>query len=476
MKNTYLSMLLAGALSLASCENFLDQTPRHQHTLESAVIDYESAKNIVNGIYSTFVNKNLGGDFYLRLASQSGVHKYNSNEVFYFEDVKSDNTNLSSSWQAFYITVNAANAAIIGLEALDVSLLPSAKEKNRLIAESKCLRGFVNLQLFWAWGHFWAEGSDPYGLLYRDELSDLSNLQVKRLNVEESYAKILEDLDFAIMHLDDFRSSRYVSKQFAQAMKVKLLLNRGWDGDYAIALDLVQQIKTGAPSKFHLEGDLEKLYNEAWDSPEVLFTRFLPDKGGHSARTYSEFGYSYACVYNGEMRDIPQDWFENDPRYMVLMDSVRAPETWDTSKKWAIEKLCHRGRVDGPNDPYATYYFKYNELYLLEAELKYHLNPSDIAGALAPLNELRAQITNPVLAPLSAASADEFEEVLFKEILMFSFFENGNEWFASLRLKKDGKTWLEVLKSDVNVVTNRRSWPIPDAEMKTNKLMEQNPY
>lgn len=474
MKNTYLSMLLAGALSLASCDNFLDQAPRHQHTLETAVTDYESAKNIVNGIYSKLSSSTLSGTHFMKLSAQSGVYMHF--EANYTENLKAEDSGLSGTWSSLYGVINAANAAVLGLDALDGSFYPSEKEKNRLLAEAKCIRGFINTNLFWSWGHFWAEGSDPYGLLYRDKLADLSNLQVKRLNVEESYAKILEDLDYAIAYLGDFTSSRYVSKQFAQAVKAKLLLNRGWDGDYAVALDLVQQIKAEAPSKFHIEGDLEKLYNESWDSPEVLFARYLPEKGGYSARTYSEFGYSYDCIYNAKMRYIPQDWFDNDPRYMVLMDSVRAPETWDTSKKWAIEKLCHRGRVDGPNDPYATYYFKYNELYLLEAELKYHLNPSDIAGALAPLNELRAQITNPVLEPLAVTSADEFEEVLFKEILMFSFLENGNEWFASLRLKKDGRTWLEVLKSDVNVITNRRSWPIPDAEMKTNQLMEQNPY
>ena len=46
----YLILFLAGIL--ASCEDFLDQSPKYNLTLENAVTDYNGAKNIINGMYS----------------------------------------------------------------------------------------------------------------------------------------------------------------------------------------------------------------------------------------------------------------------------------------------------------------------------------------------------------------------------------------------------------------------------------------
>ena len=46
----YLLLLLAGIF--ASCDDFLDQSPKYNLTLENAVTDYNGAKNIINGMYS----------------------------------------------------------------------------------------------------------------------------------------------------------------------------------------------------------------------------------------------------------------------------------------------------------------------------------------------------------------------------------------------------------------------------------------
>lgn len=51
----YLILFLAGIL--ASCEDFLDQSPKYNLTLENAVTDYNGAKNIINGMYSVIANR-----------------------------------------------------------------------------------------------------------------------------------------------------------------------------------------------------------------------------------------------------------------------------------------------------------------------------------------------------------------------------------------------------------------------------------
>lgn len=86
-----------------------------------------------------------------------------------------------------------------------------------------------------------------YGILYRDKMSNLSNLQVSRLSVGESYTKIFEDLDDAIANMPDFTTSRYLSRQMAQVIKAKILLYRGVmrgsTQDLKDALILVETVK-----------------------------------------------------------------------------------------------------------------------------------------------------------------------------------------------------------------------------------------
>lgn len=479
-QNLYIVILLIGLFS--ACDDFLDQGPRYNLTLENAVTDYNGAKNIVNGMYSVVAkSSNFGGELAGRWASQAGVWNYNT--ANYGMTYKEGSNDFSSIWQSWYGLVNAANAAVAGLTGLDVKNYPSAEVKEALVAEARCMRGWAFSNLFWMYGRWWDADDSPYGILYRDQMANLNNLQVGRVSVGESYQRIFEDLDAAILHMPDFTTPRYLSKQMAQLLKAKLLLNRGTmrnsTDDLKAALTLVTEVKQKAPSAWKMEPNMAKMYEEGWNSQEVLWTRYM---GDITNCAWSEFIYSYGVGYNNTYYDIVNGWLKEDPRYAVVMDSVRAPETWDTKKVWALKKLYHGGRNDTPNAPYTAYYFRYAELYLMEAELKARLDDYSVADALAPLNEMRSKRTNPVLPALDASSKKGLLKLIFKEICMEQFLENGSEYFASLRFTNDtdtspaqNKPWIYTLKQDVNFTENQYCWPIPENERIKNKEAIQNP-
>lgn len=56
MKKIYFIIALIAGTSFSSCEDFLNQVPEHELVQENAVIDYNSAKNIVNGMYSNYAS------------------------------------------------------------------------------------------------------------------------------------------------------------------------------------------------------------------------------------------------------------------------------------------------------------------------------------------------------------------------------------------------------------------------------------
>ena len=51
---------------LSSCDDFLTEEPVHKQTLENAVVDYDGAQNIINGMYAslTLGSGTSGSDFF----------------------------------------------------------------------------------------------------------------------------------------------------------------------------------------------------------------------------------------------------------------------------------------------------------------------------------------------------------------------------------------------------------------------------
>ena len=81
---------------------------------------------------------------------------------------------------------------------------------------------------------------------------------------------------------------------------------------------------------------------------------------------------------------------------------------------------------------YATYAFRFAELYIMKAELLARTNPSDISGALAPLNEMRAKYTNPVMTAITGITTQQqLMDAIYKEYVVTLFMENESPWFAS---------------------------------------------
>lgn len=483
MKAKILYML--AVFALGSCSEFLDEVPRHNLTMENAVKDYNGAQNVLNGMYSdlTYIYApDLGGTLSLTLAAQGGFYRnYPENYNMSYREGDKDQ---ESTWSSFYTVVNSANAAYTGIDRLNESLFPTPGTKKAMLAEARCMRAWAFANLFWLYGYWWAEDDSPYGIIWRDEMANLKNLQCPRLTVGDSYRKIFEDLDDAIRNMPDFTTSRYLSKQMAQVLKAKMLLYRGAmrgsQADLREALDLVDEVKTTAPAEFEMEEDITQMYEQGWDSKEVLWARYLGDSRNIST---AEPAYAQIIGNRNTYYEIANDWLKSDERYVYVMDSVRGPSSWSDEKVWAPVKLYHQGPVTSPNAPYTVYYFRKAELYLMEAELKARLESEyTVADALKPLNEMRSKRVVPRLPRLEITTRPELLRAIFKEIWAEQFLENGSEYFASLRFVNDtdasaaqNKPWIYTLKPDVNFTEKQYCWPIPEKEMESNYAAEQNP-
>lgn len=480
---------------IISCKKFLDEAPLHSLVGENAITNYATGQAAIGGVYASFENDNWAGALYTSYSSKSGFVNFNVTDYNLTYTQAAPSFSALGIWSQFYKSLNAANFAINGIGALSNDQVPSEQDKNALIAEGRCLRAWINANILWSFGHWWGDDADKFGILYRDASVDLSNVQQARLTVGDSYKKIYEDLDFAIANLEDFTTSRHVSKQFAKVLKAKLLLIRGGynntAADLQSSLSLVNDVLANHPGTFAMESDLNDVYKNSWDSKECLFARYLEDDGyrnysGGYYYTYylSQIGGTTLPLAPGAQAtaglQFGLDWFMTDPRWDIATGPVRAAEPWDNTMRWTFKKLARLGQYAGhqtsdPNaEKYAAYYFRFSELYLMKAELLARTGAS-VSDAISPINTMRAMRTAQSFPALAPTSKDDLMDMIFKEIFLENFMENGSEFFAAARFQHIGQPWIVTIKGGLALQADKLCWPIPDPEMVNNLLMVQNP-
>lgn len=499
-----------------SCEKFLDEEPKYEYSYDQAVTNYKNAISVVNGLYSYLQENYLGPNYYPNFASQGGFSDFYSS-LLYGTNTP-DAYNMKNTWKTFYKAINAANIAIYALENLADEKYPSVEVKNELIAEARMLRAWWYTHLMWSFTRWWDDDDSKYGLLYREGISTIDGEQLARITVGESYEKIFADIDFAIENLPVFTDQFHVSQLLAKALKAKIYLYRGKAGDYQAALTLVDDVINTAPGSIHMEDEMGifpetfdysgttynetsfdqnksrmgALYANSWDSPENIFVRYLENDGRRSGKSS---GYAYYLItasssstLDASLTSIALGMMDeefNKYRKEVFLGWSLYPSSspYYQRPRYVVEKLSRKSRYVDDAQKWAVYFLRYSELLLMQAELRLRTNPSDITNGLAPLNLMRQNRGEVMVGGVverflpdvdpTALTYQEAMDILFKEYFLELGFENGSEWFATLRFETNGHLWINELNP--NIDENRYCWAIPADETRANMLCEQNP-
>lgn len=498
MKNKIL-LLLSTVLIFASCDEFLNETPRHMWESQTAVSTYEGAEAAVNGIYAVaFYQDYIGTELHMLNTSQSGL--MNTNAAAYNFTSQQANSP-ANPWKTFYQGINAANLAISEIPKVGEGEFPTSTRKEELIAEARFLRGWFHSNIMLTYCYWWSEEeSSPYGLLYKGEVTTPDNAYGGRLTVGESWEKIFDDIDYGIEHMSKtFTTPRRVSLIFAKAWKAKLLMIRG---EYEDALDLVQDCLDALPAAgIAIQADMAEHFKQSWDSKENILVKYINDDG---ARVNNAGGYlpmqlitlaGTKCT-DSQGNEITQEeadcglkygleWMQADPRWKIVTGKARHYSATDNTYYWTWTKLYRQGKYLAetsaqPDDKFAIYFMRVPELYIMKAECLAHTGAS-IADAIAPINQMRAQRTNPVLPALEPATEQEMWDAIFQEYVKELILENGCEFWASMRIMKDGVTYMEHMKTTVTsgyeYDPTKLQFAIPNGEVMYNPSLEgmQNP-
>lgn len=485
--------IIGGLLSMmtlvSSCDDKLSALPTQSKVDGNLIVDQKSAEYALNGIYYQYAQ--CGVDNYsiestgcsslyeIYPANVAGVIDYYQGP--YMFEVHGGSAYESYSnyiWYPFYQQLTAANSVISQVEEAPDSWF-SGERKSEIIAEARFMRALIHYNVLRMFGYYWDINS-PYGAILRMEHTTSHNLSKARSTVKETYEAIMDDLKYAIEYMPEENPNYYANVWVAKGLKVRVLMMRGQNSDYAEAAELAYDIIENGP--YSLEANtLDIFHSKGLSSSEVMF-------GIEPKSNQTEVLEAY--YYRETPQWLPSEkflaLFENDPRKekLFLEKEVQTYEyVFDPDGGYHLEMVTKIYNIICKHMPttalYATdieesqYQMRLGEMYLLRAEALARTNNLPEAKNLLRTVMEHAGLTD--FAELDAVSDEHsFMQVYFNEYLKNMFCESGREWDIMMRMPSDIVQGFNEEYSKVQYSI----FPIPIDEFKNNYALDkddQNP-
>lgn len=435
--NTLYKCLAVGVLIMGTygCKKELSALPKNAKVEENTILDEGTAQISLNGAYYNFANastlKTGWQQHQLLPATYAGYLGYG-----FGASGSEDNLTEGSSgtyWDESYKALNAANGVIKGVNALPDAKF-TANRKNEILAQARFIRAYAHFKLLAFYAEWYKIGSTQ-GVLLREELSNLTNINKARSTVKDSYDFILADLNEAIVNAPASNPNYYVTKWAAMALKMRVLMCRAGATDYTEVINLANTIMQSSP--FVLEGKVEDIFHKnGLASKEVILG--LKPQALQMTDPYSKSkqywpGSSSLYVAKSALKDL----YANDPRQAWVIGtanpSTSSPNTFYFTKFYQQNTL--------PSEVSETdYALRLTEVYLLKAEAIVR-SGGNLADARLLVHQIQDKagitaVTNniPYLTVENAVSPATLLVEIYKETAKSLVAEDGIEWLSLLRL------------------------------------------
>ncbi len=448
MKNFKFLYIVFLGLLFSNCEDELNIEPQSSITDVVALSTEGGISNVLVGLYdeahgsSTFNGyKTLLSDLLGTSNQVDWVGTFSQPVEFFNKKMLPDNGFVGSVWSGAYQIINQANLVI---ENSDV-VTSSETKKDRLIGEAKFLRAFSYFELINSYALPYTSGqtNSQMGVPLRlSGIVDFSvDLSLIRSSVEEVYAQIILDLDDAYSKLPP-TNGFFADKYAAKALLARLYLQQG---NYAAARDAAHDVIEN--SGHQITGTFAEAFNRDSDSSEDIFAIQFSS----TDPSFNAIPFFYASAANGGRGgDIPIL-----PGYIDLFDApaldVRASFFYIDNEKTLTSKYV-RTEIN-------LSMFRMAEMHLIRGESNFRENTT---VGLPPLDEINALRARSLAPPFGVVTLDSF--------LNERQLELGFEGLLLQDFKRTGRSIGSIPFDD-----NRLVWPIPEDEINTNALIEQNP-
>ncbi|MBQ4819397.1 RagB/SusD family nutrient uptake outer membrane protein [Aquimarina sp. MMG016] len=495
MKNViYILMIVFGIVVLNSCkDDFLETVPTDEIAATEVVRNTTNAFALLNGIHrnlyvryeGTQGNAGIGGH-YIHLdcmGEDQIVHREQwFNRVYKWTAGRSETDFYSRfPWFMYYTLIANANVLINGIGGAD----GPQEDKDAILGQALVYRAWCHYQLVQVYGgrYIAGGGNSQLGVPYKK--SELEE-KLARNTVEEVYTEINNDLDAAIIALENYSrpNKSHLNQNIAKGVKARVALTMG---NWELAAQMAQEARNGFglmdqatyADGFQISSETNPEFMWASQIVEDQNDRF-GSYGGYMSRNFS------SSAIRGNPRSI------NSNLYDLISDTDIRKTLWDPTgehlnlpsgvsllsihqrKPYTSQKFIavsnSDSRVDVPH-------MRAAEMYLIEAEANARRNlDAQAAQALFDLISTRDDAYT-----LSSNTG----QALIDEIMIHRRVELWGEGFRFLDLKRlnlpldrTGANHNAALTGNVLEVPAgdiRWEWLIPQLELDANPNMVQNP-
>ncbi len=489
MKNIKIFSFLALLISLgfSSCfTDLLDPVPETAISDLSAFDTKDRIEAQVNGIYSSFkhgqylggryqVYNDIRGDDWLNL-QQNGV----TGLLTWNHTLTSSANEVQNLWGQIYAAVNRVNMFVDGLAENQSRLLDEGimtqEEINQFRGEALALRGMAYHHLIQLYAQPYNKNPNDWGAILRitAQRSSADN-DMARSTLEETYAQILSDLNEAENLLpersgaNNALSVTRMHKGTVIALKTRVYLHMSRYGDVIAEANKI--VSASAPFtspsgvQYALHGNFEEVFSNYTSSEAIFSIPMTPTEQPGTQNGLAHY-FSASPIGNNEYA-INQSgplwtssaFMETDHRKTLVQERTIQ----------GVDHLFIDKYKESPHLDWAPV-IRYAEVLLNLAEAEARQNGVS-ARALALLNAVYLR-SNPEALPLDGfGSADSFIARVMLERNMEFLGEGIRNMDTQRTVSSHGA------KENVGAVgpsDNRYVWPIPQTELNTNNLVQQN--
>ena len=471
MKNIslYKYLLLFAVVIFSSCEDQLEIGSEDDVSPEIALSNQTTVNGLVVGLYSQAQSADAFNG-----TPQTATEWQADNAFFkgsfptfreiYDYSTQADNTSIDAIWFQNYDVIEATNFVINNLPDADVQDL-TEEQRSQYIGEARFLRALTlfNLSEYFGQPYQVADGASlSVPIILDDFRGDTEPFSGPRNTLNEVYAQIQDDLDFAMANLpasyaDNANTRGRATSGAAKALLARLELYReNYEEAAQLATEVIDSdVYTLAPDYSFYNAlsseDIFSIINTAIDSQNsnegyAGLTNPTPEGRGDAP-----FSDNLVAAYEEEA---------GDKRYTELTQIGVDAE--------GVESVFTTKFDDGITQADNAPIIRVTEMYLIRAEANV------MAGTTigdTPVNDINALRSRAGLSDLAAVTIEDVVRERRKELA----FEGSHRRMDLLRngmsLRRPGQDNV----SDSELGDDKTIFPIPSREIDLNPNLEQNP-